>query len=570
MSVRAESRGERTADSLLVAQPVVEASTIGDLLILTAGAHPDREAFVSPYERRTYRELLENARQISAGLIALGISPGERIGLFAPVSAAFVEACFGAVLCGAVPVPISTRFRSAELQFVLKDAAIAVLMMGGTGSGAFVERLDGVVTASRRGRLSSWGPRHMVLLDDDAPVHEDYTTRSELLAEAAGVDDEELELRRAAVRLRDLGWMLYTSGTSSNPKGVLLTHESLGRASCALGSERFRLVAGDRVWIPLPMYHVAGVAVLLASVASASTLMTMATFDGDQALAMLEQERATVIYPAFPNVVHALIGHPRFAATDLSAIRLMINVGSASVLREFQRAFPSSVQISGFGLTETSGLVVLGDIDDDEDTRVESCGLPFRGVEVKAVDEQRREVAAGQPGELAIRGYCVFEGYQGLPQRTREVLDEEGWFYSGDRGSVDADGRVRFLGRIKDMFKVGGENVGAAEVEAFLNTHAAIKVSQVVGVPDDRLGAVPAAFVELREGAALTAEELIEHCRTRIASYKVPRHIRFVAEWPMSTTKIQKFRLRERLLDELDLTEPDAHPKTQEKTNAED
>jgi fatty-acyl-CoA synthase len=281
--------------------------------------------------------------------------------------------------------------------------------------------------------------------------------------------------------------------------------------------------------------------------------MTMPVFNVDEAIVLLEEERATVIYPAFPNVVHALLAHPRFARADLSAIRLMLNVGSPAVLQEFQDAFPQSVQISGFGLTETSGLVVLSDIEDDQATRLETCGRPFRGVEVKVVDENRRQLPAGARGELAVRGFCVFEGYQGSPDRTREVLDDEGWFYSGDLGSLDDRGLVYFHGRIKDVFKVGGENVGAAEVEAFLNSHPAVKISQVVAVPDQRLAAVPAAFVELRHDAQLDADELIAYCRTRIASYKVPRHVRFVDEWPMSTTKIQKFRLREQLLVELGL-----------------
>ena len=558
MSVHTARGGKRAVPSPPDAEPVAEATTIGDLLVRTAGAYPDMEAFVSPGERRTYRELLHNAREVALGLLALGVGRGERVGLFAPASAAFIETCFGAALCGAVPVPISTRYRSAELRFVLEDAQLAVLAVGANGSTLLMDRLDEVGTADAGERRTSRGPRDVVLLDEHAPAQHGYVSRSEFLAGAARVTREEVELRRAAVRIRDLGWVLYTSGTSSNPKGVLLSHEALMRSSCALGFERFRLVPGDRVWTPLPMYHVAGVAVLLASIASASAFMTMPIFDAAEALALLERERATVIYPAFPNVVHGLVGHPRFRDADLSAIRLMVNVGSPSVLREFQNAFPSSVQISGFGLTETSGLVVLSEIDDDEPTRLETCGRPIRGVEVKVVDEHRRNLPPGQRGELAIRGFSVFEGYQALAGRTQEVLDDEGWFYSGDLGTVDEQGCVRFYGRLKDGFKVGGENVGAAEVEAFLNTHAAVKISQVVGIPDARLGTVPAAFIELREGAELPGEELIEYCAARIASYKVPRHVRFVTSWPMSATKIQKFRLREQILNELELKELDA------------
>lgn len=525
------------------AEVVAEATTLGDLLVAAAAAHPDREAFVSPADRRTYRQLLGNAREVAAGLMALGVAPGERVGLAAPASAAFVEMCFGACLCGAVPVPLSTRYRSTELRFVLEDAAISVLAVGTPSS----ERVRGVLAGS------SSGPRHVIALDDEAAADARCLPRQEFLAGAARVTAPELERRRAAVRIRDVGWMLYTSGTSSNPKGVLLSHEALVRSSRALGAERFRLLAEDRVWIPLPLYHVAGVAVMLASFASGAAFVTTPVFDANQAFTLLERERATVIYPAFANVVHALVADPRFGRTDLSTIRLMVNVGSPAMLREFQQAFPSSVQISGFGLTETSGLVVLSEIDDDEPTRMESCGRPVRGVEVKVVDEQRRALAPGRRGELAIRGFCLFEGYEGRTEGTGEVLDEEGWFYTGDMGSIDEQGRVHFDGRLKDVFKVGGENVGAAEVEAFLNSHPAVKISQVVAIPDARLGAVPAAFVELREAAAIGTDELIEYCTGRIASYKIPRHVRFVSSWPMSATKIQKFRLREQLLQELGL-----------------
>lgn len=535
--------------------PVAGATTIGDLLVISASRWPNKEAVVSPTERRTYRELLHNAREIAAGLVALGVGYGERIGVLAPASAAFIETCFGAALCGAVPVPLSTRYRSSELQFVLQDAAIRTLVVGTHPSLSVTDRLSQIRETAPESVDSSRNARRVVLLDGSVTaVPEGCLSLPQLLAGGAQISLEQLEQRRAAVRIRDVGWMLYTSGTSSSPKGALLSHEALVRSSAALGFERFRLSPSDRIWIPLPLYHIAGVDVLCASVAAGSAFMTMPVFDVDDAIMLLEQEHATVIYPAFPNVVHALLAHPRFKEANLSAIRLMVNVGSRGVLQEFQDAFPQSVQISGFGLTETSGLVVLSEIDDESTIRLETCGRPFRGVQVKVVDEHRRQLPAGERGELAIRGFCVFEGYEGAPDRTREVLDDEGWFYSGDLGSLDDRGLVYFHGRIKDVFKVGGENVGAAEVEAFLNAHPAVKLSQVVDVPDSRLAAVPAAFIELRSGAQLDAEELIEYCRTRIASYKVPRHVRFVEEWPMSATKIQKFRLRERLLVELGLT----------------
>jgi acyl-CoA synthetase (AMP-forming)/AMP-acid ligase II len=231
-----------------------------------------------------------------------------------------------------------------------------------------------------------------------------------------------------------------------------------------------------------------------------------------------------------------------------------MNVAPPDVLRRSQAAMPHVVQLSAFGITEGGGIVCYNYMTDTLEQRTESCGLPMDGLEVRVVDrETAQPISPGEIGEIVIRGYGVFEGYYKDPEKTKASFDGDGWFHTGDIGIERPDGRLVYMGRTKDMLKVGGENVAAAEVESFLSTHPAVKIAQVVGVPDPRLDEVAAAFVELKPGAQATQEELIAHCRGKIASFKVPRYVRFVTEWPTSATKIQKYKLREAILKELEV-----------------
>jgi fatty-acyl-CoA synthase len=274
----------------------------------------------------------------------------------------------------------------------------------------------------------------------------------------------------------------------------------------------------------------------------------MEHFEPGAALDYLEHERATVNFASFPTITQALLTHPQWDPSRMH-FRLVNNVAPPDVLRSMQAAMAFATQISAYGLTEAGGVVAFGCRSDSAEQRATTSGRPFRGIEVVAKDlETGAVLPPGASGELCIRGYCLFEGYYRDPAKNAEAFDGEGFFHTGDLGFVDADGYVAYRGRIKDMLKVGGENVAAVEIESFLGTHPAVLLAQVVSAPDEKYGEVPAAFVQLRPGAEASADELIAFCTGRIASFKVPRHVRFVDEWPMSATKIQKFRLREQLL----------------------
>jgi fatty-acyl-CoA synthase/long-chain acyl-CoA synthetase len=284
------------------------------------------------------------------------------------------------------------------------------------------------------------------------------------------------------------------------------------------------------------------------------TFMTMTHFDPGVALEQIESERATTLWPLFPAFTQALIEHPRFEHVDVSRVRQLPTVGPPQALRAVQEAFPDARVLNAFGMTEASAIITLPEHGDDLAQRTEWCGAPFRGIEIAIADPDSGEhLDPHEMGEILVRGYCILEGYYRDPQKTAEALDEEGWLHTGDLGLTDADGRVAFRGRLKDMLKVGGENVAAVEIEAFVRTHAAVRHVEVVGAPDARLDEVPVAFVETYSGHEVTERELIAHCADRIARYKVPRHVRFVepGEWPMSATKVDKNALRTRIRTEL-------------------
>ena len=273
----------------------------------------------------------------------------------------------------------------------------------------------------------------------------------------------------------------------------------------------------------------------------------MYRFEAGEALDMMQADGVTVAFPAFPTITNELINHERFASTDLSRLRRLNNVAPIDMLRRFQEAFPQAVQTGAYGLTEAGGVIAFNDPDETLEQRLHTCGRVMSGIEAKIVDPQTlAELEPGARGEMLIRGYCLFDGYYKAPEKNAEAI-VDGWLRTGDLCSMDADGRIAFHGRLKDMLKVGGENVAAIEIESYLATHPDITLAQVVGMPDARLQEVPAAFIELAPGAQLSEADVIDYCAGKIASFKVPRVVRFVTQWPMSSTKVQKFRLLEQL-----------------------
>ena len=520
--------------------PLSACWTLPDHIDRAAQRWPDTEALVFGEERLTFAGFAERTRAIARGLVALGVSPGQKVGVFMHNVPDMLAAIYGAARTGAVPVPINARFKARELAYVTTHAEVAVLIASSGYRDLVEEALDEAGDA---------GPVRRVVHGGDPGAALSW---ADMLASADAVADDEVERLQRRLAVRDPAMLMYTSGTTANPKGCLISHESLVRTGRIFGLERFPTRHGDRVWDPLPLFHLASILPFNGCLETGTTYVGMAHFEAGEALRVLESERCTCAFPAFDLIWIAVQDPPRFAETDLSRIRLVNVNGVPEKLAMMAAKTPWLTQISPYGATEGGGVLALSHLEDPLEHRIGSAGRPFTGMEVRIADpETGTPLPPGERGEITYRGPALFDGYYKQPDETAAVFDPDGYFHSGDLGMVDAEGRLTFIGRLKDMLKVGGENVAAAEIEGFLAEHPAVAEVQVVAAPDERYVEVPCAFVVLRPGATLEYDDLLAYCHGRIATYKIPRYLRPITEWPMSGTKIQKFRLRDQITLEL-------------------
>jgi fatty-acyl-CoA synthase len=496
-------------------------------LLDRAVTFPDAEV-VMPGERLGFAELGDRAAAFSRRLLGAGLSRGARVAFLQTDRLDSLAFLLGAMRVGIVPVPVNGRYKALELAYVVGHSGARLLVVDEpraalAGEAALPDACSVVVGVDEAG----------------------FAAGGETLA-------PETE-RQAAEQVvpDDPAIILYTSGTTANPKGCVYAQSGYAaQAASYAAAGAFR--PDDRMWTPLPFFHVSAIVTLAACLHSGMSLVHVgARFDPDVGVDQLERERCTIAFPAFETIWLEILNHPRFDAERI-ALHTVINVGTPGSLRRMQEMLPTVPQISAFGGTEYGGFNSLGHRDDPLQARLETSGHPFPGVELRILDpETGADQPPGKDGEILMRGPMRFVHYHDDPENTALALDDDGWFHSGDLGRLDENGRIAFVGRLKDMLKVGGENVAAAEVETFLLAHPDVEIAQVVGAPDARYTEVPAAFVQLRAGAVLEEQELIDHCLGRIATFKVPRYVRVVDEWPMSGTKIQKFKLRERIAAEL-------------------
>jgi fatty-acyl-CoA synthase len=551
--------------------------TLGALLRARRGLG-DADAVVFPDSRLSYAQLEASAREWAKALIAAGVAPGEHVGLLFNSHPDFVVAMFAIAMAGAVSVPINARYQSNELAYLIENADLVALILDGAPNPVvnFAERLRAALPSlssqdQAAARLDSPEAPRLRRLITTGSASAGFTGLEDFLAAGASTSIETVDARIDAVSNDDIGLILYTSGTTSNPKGCLLAHRSMVGNARSL-ARRYRINAGDRFWSPLPIFHIAGILPLTAAMYAGAAYLTVRHFEAGEALAMLDDEHATHTYPCFVTIMQDLINHPNFSRTDLSRVRLMnsnLAVQPPWITEAIATAMPHALQVGTYGLTEGSGVICTSRPEDPYRLRTGRLGAPMEEWEVRIIDPETGEPAPpGIHGEIIARGPNAMRGYYRDPVKTAETLDADGWMHTGDIGSLDEAGHIMFHGRLKDMLKVGGENVAAAEIEAVLDTHPAVRLSQVVGVPDPRYAEVPAAFVELKAGAAATEAELIAYVDGKIARFKIPRLVRFVAEWPMSATKIQKFALRDRLLAEFEGVDAAAGPAAQNRASA--
>ncbi|OYY72842.1 class I adenylate-forming enzyme family protein [Sphingomonas sp. 28-63-12] len=542
----------------------VSATTLGDLLLVAWDRDPEKLAVVFPENSVSFDALVTRVLQRARGFVALGVRPGDHVGILLPSGISFTETLFALAMCGAVSVLLNARYRAPELAYVAENADLTAIVTSDeiAGHTDFVARLTeafpDIATSDSRQKLSITAApklRHLILFGKSCAPG--FIDEAQLARAAESQDDSAVHKARLGVRLRDTCMILYTSGTSANPKGCLLSHEAIVREAINLGRNRWTFDSADRIWSPMPLFHIAALLAMLAAIDAGATFYGQSHFDAGTSLKQIEQDRPTMLFLPFVTFYQAMIAHPDFEATDMGSVRLMNSCFAmmpASVSDAFRRKVPGALQCGTFGMTEASGIATTGGYGMDPALGLTQLGFPLAGIDLRIIDiDTGATVEAGMRGEVLIKGYSLFDGYYRDAERTAQALDEDGWFHSGDIGSLDPNGHLMFHGRFKDMLKVGGENVAAAEVEAVLAKHPGVRLAQVVGIPDERLAEVPAAFIERAGGQAATEAELIDFARTQIASFKVPRHIRFVDEWPMGASKIQKFKLRQALVDELGL-----------------
>src|ERR1700733_6302885 len=420
----------------------ISVTTMGDLLLSAADRYPDTLALVFPDAQYTYRELAAQAIRRARSLQAMGVKPRDHVGILMHTCPDFVEIFFAAALCGAVIVPINARYRSGELAYVIENGDIVTLVTTEAIAEqvSFGERLSSALPGlqsqsdPRRLRLPQAPKlRNVVLMGRSAPPG--FVPQSDFVQAAETVPEMNVHRTRLGVRVRDVGLMLYTSGTTANPKGCLITHEARERNSIALGRHRYRLTHDDRFWSPLPMFHIASVLPMLAIFDVGGTYLTMSYFDPGVALKMLERHEVTATYPSFVTIMQGLIYHPNFARTNLKRVKLMnsnLAVQPPAVAESIMRAMPQALQVGSFGMTEAAGTVCTGSPNEPESLRITRLGNPLPGLELRIINpESGHDARTGLRGEVLVRGYSVLEGYYKDPEKTAQAIDRDGWFHTG-------------------------------------------------------------------------------------------------------------------------------------------
>jgi fatty-acyl-CoA synthase len=528
--------------------------TLGGVLDEITARQPNAEAVVFRGQRLTYGELRGRVDAVARALLALGVKPGDRVALLLPNRPEWLIGAFAAAKTGATTVAISTFSAPREIAWTLEHAQPRVIITMEAFRGreylpvihaVCPELASAAPGALRSARL----PELRAVVSIDERRHDGVLPWAALLAETPAVPPRALATVQAAVSPDEVALILYTSGSTATPKGVMLAHGGVVANGFDIG-ERMHLTARDRVWLAVPLFWSFGSAnALPAIVTHGGAFVLQDSFEPGEALALLDGERCSVYY-GMANMARAILEHPDRPRRALAAMRTGLTIGLPEDIQMTIEAVSARELCNVYGATETYGNCAVTDAHDPLDLRLTTQGRPLPGMTIQAVDpDSGRALPPGEVGEFRVKGHLT-PGYYREPEPTRAAFDADGAFKTGDLGVVREDGRVSFRGRIKELIKTGGANVAPLEVEAVLMTHPAVQQAYVVGVPDRARGEVGVAAVELRPGAAATAEALTAFCRERLASYKVPARIVFrrAEELPRTATgKVQKRRLREEL-----------------------
>lgn len=537
----------------------VAATTVGDMLRRAARTW-SHEGLVTPKVRWSFADFDRRVDDFARAYIAHGVGPRDKVGVLLAQEGDYYAAMIGAMRIGAIAVPINARFKGKELGHVIRTSDMRVLLVtaGVRGSTDFVALIHEVLpemdgaTGPELSLTAAPELRRVVVFE--APAGKGETDGDAFIAAGTRVDMTHVLAAAERVSVRDISIIMYTSGTTSSPKGAMLSHEALTRSGTVVGGNRQRLTTEDRVWNPLPMFHVGGMNFLLCSLAYGATHVHVGDFTPAGALAQIDAEDITVSLGSFDMMWMEVLRRPECDPTKWKRMRMvMIAVGAPARMLEMQNKVPQAKLVSAFGATECCGFFSYGDVNDSVDVRTQWTGRPLEGLEMKIADpETGTPLPPHTVGEIQYRGYSLFSGYYKEPELTAAAIDPDGWFHSGDLGMIDENGQVKFVSRLKDMLKVGGENVAAAEIEDFLQQRPDVLTAQVVSAPDARYMEVPCAYLIMKPGSTATEAEIIDSCKGKISTFKIPRYVRFVSEYPMSGTKVKKFELRKMIAAELE------------------
>ena len=539
--------------------------TIGDLFDQTAAAYPEQPALISRHQkiRLTYRELQAQVNRCARALLHLGVNKGQRVGIWAPTRAEWCITQFATGKIGAILVNINPSYRLHEVEYVLNQSGCSALVIASAFKASnyteMIATLAPELEHSEIGKLRAEKLPHLTTIirlgEDRVPGMLPW---ADLMTMGDLVSDEQLQKVQREQEFDDPINIQYTSGTTGFPKGATLSHHNILNNGYFV-AELQNITSQDKICIPVPLYHCFGMVMgnLGCATHGAAMVYPAEGFEPQATMEAVQEERCTSLY-GVPTMFIAELAHPDFAKYDFSSLRTGVMAGSPCPVEVMKRVNTEmhmpEVEIC-YGMTETSPVSTQTRIDSPFDKRVGTVGLVGPHLEIKIIDPASGQVVpVNQPGELCTRGYSVMLGYWNNPEATAIAIDNARWMHTGDLATLDDDGYINIVGRIKDMIIRGGENVYPREVEEFLYTHPKVRDVQVIGVPDPKYGEEIMAWVQLKAGESATTEEIREFCKGKIAHYKIPRYIKFVDSFPMTVTgKIQKFLMRQTSIEELGL-----------------
>ena len=510
-----------------------------------------KEAIIFEDQRITYEQLKVQAKRYARTFLALGVQKDDKVSVWLNNCPEWIYIQLAVGMIGAILVPVNTRFKVKELEYTLQqsDSKILITMdrfLTIDFAGLVYETIPELKHSSTEPHNFKDFPMLKYVVCKGSQAMPGMMSWETFLSKSRDVSEQALAVRQQEVKPDDVVMFQYTSGTTSFPKGAMLTHNSTLQDSWFMGS-RMAIDEDDRLFCPLPFFHVGGAVIsTLLVFQKGAALVICETYSPETALKLVEREQCTAMTGIETHFL-MMYSHPDFKKYEVSKLDKGWAIGQPQIIRDVYGKMGMKKIVNVYGISEASPNVTTTAIDDPLEHRVSCHGKPHAGTEIKIVDYETGELKApGQEGELCVRGWNVMKGYYKKPEETKAAIDDDGWLHTGDSAAIDNEGNLKFLGRIKDIVRVGGENVSSMEVENFVLSHPKVKNVSIIAVPDDRLTEVCMAVVQLKEGEEATEEEIINYCKGKIANFKIPRYVKFVSEFPMTGSgKIQKFVLKE-------------------------